>query len=375
MTSLLLALLYTAIAVTLNEPAKCGPISRSDALLVIDVQNDFMEADKIGSRTPFYSIPPDAIPKGDFVKKGSLAVSDTSAIVPIINEWVNAFESNGGLVAYSLDWHSPNHCSFCRNGTAAANPQGHKPTGDICPFIGKDSAGFDSTGMCEDDRSIAAYRSNQLFQWPDHCVHDQFGSRFSPFLRVSPDALVVKKGFLPSHDSYSAWRGVLSAEPFPFWNRVTPVDVHKQQPTLGRILEDRAIKRVFVVGIASDYCVKMSCLDAVSAGITTVFVGAACRGVTPQSTAAAIDEMAAAGVVVLPPNVRDVDEALAQTCELARSTSAQPLKERIDPSPSQPAPVDLRLAAIVCVACVGALLVYGKLMASKASRSRHRRAD
>lgn len=182
-------------------------IGPDDALLVVDVQNDFCAG-------------------------GSLAVPDADAIVPVINGLVPRFEHR----AFSRDWHPEDHCSF------SDNPE----------FV---------------DGS-----------WPAHCVRDTPGAAFHPGLDVPEEALVVDKATDAGREAYSGFEGA----------------------SLAGELRSRGVTRVFVCGLATDYCVKATVLDAVRNGFETVLVADACRGVDipAGAAAAAVDEMKAAGATV-----------------------------------------------------------------------------
>ncbi len=194
-----------------------------DLLLVIDVQNDFCSG-------------------------GALAVPDGEAVVPVIN----ALAARFGHVVLTQDWHPGGHLSF------ASSHAGRQP--------------FETTEL--------DYGTQVL--WPDHCVQGTAGAAFHADLALPQAELVLRKGFRPAIDSYSAF----------FENdQTTPTG-------LGGYLRERGLGRVFLCGLATDFCVQFSALDARHLGFETVLVEDACRAIDLEgSLAAARTKMAEAGVV------------------------------------------------------------------------------
>ncbi|MEP4035257.1 bifunctional nicotinamidase/pyrazinamidase [Pseudophaeobacter sp.] len=193
----------------------------SQALIVIDVQNDFCPG-------------------------GALAVPDGDAVVAPINALMGEFET----VILTQDWHPAAHSSF-----ASAHP-GLSP--------------YETTEM--------SYGTQVL--WPDHCVQGSKGAEFHPDLDVSGD-LIIRKGFRPSIDSYSGF----------FEND------HKTPTGLEGYLRSRGVSELTFVGLATDFCVAYSALDAAKLGFATRVKLAACRGIDLQgSLEKALTEMQAAGV-------------------------------------------------------------------------------
>lgn len=196
-----------------------------DVLLVVDVQNDFCPG-------------------------GALAVPGGDEIVPAINRLGRRFAH----AILTQDWHPPGHSSF-----ASAHP-GHAP--------------FATVEM--------GYGTQIL--WPDHCVQGSPGAAFHPGLDLPHAELVLRKGFHPAIDLYSAFREN---------DRKTPTG-------LAAYLRERGFERVTLCGLASDFCVLYSALDARAAGFATCVVLDACRGLDVDgSLARAIDEMRQAGVELL----------------------------------------------------------------------------
>ena len=182
-----------------------------------------------------------------FLPGGSLAVKDGEQVVPVINKIARGF----GNVVMTQDWHTAGHVSF------ASAHGGKKP--------------FETVDL--------AYGKQVL--WPDHCVQGTDGAALSRDLSIPQAALIIRKGFHKDVDSYSAF---------------TEAD-GKTTTGLAAYLKARNIERVFVAGLATDFCVAWSALDASKAGFDTYVVEDACRGIDTQgSLAKAWADMAKAGV-------------------------------------------------------------------------------
>lgn len=244
----------------------CSQITKEDALLVIDVQNDFLaerpasQRSPLGPKSPLYPIPPsERDPKNGYIKGGSLAVPDSAVVVNRTQEWYSAFEGKAMLAA-SQDWHPPNHCSFCRNGTAKGNPQGFHPHGAVC-FSGEDvpTSRMNATNRCHDGESELLWKEDEYVQWPDHCLQGGFGSRFDPYLDVPSSTTIVRKGLDKELDSYSAFGGVIASG-----QGSAAVDGEAPK-NLYDWLTAASVRRLWVLGLALDYCVQQSTLDALGA--------------------------------------------------------------------------------------------------------------
>lgn len=193
----------------------------------------------------------------DFCPGGALAVPGGDQVVPVINRLMDSFTT----VVLTQDWHPPGHHSF------ASTQPGHAPF----------------------DRVETSYGSQVL--WPDHCVQGTDGAAFHPVLRTDPAQVVLRKGMDPAIDSYSAF----------FEN-------DGRTPTgLGGLLAEKGIRRVFCCGLATDFCVFYTAMDARRLGLDVVLLEDACRGIDidGRSIAAALADMAAAGVIVADSNGLD----------------------------------------------------------------------
>jgi nicotinamidase/pyrazinamidase len=191
--------------------------------------------------------------QNDFCPGGALAVTDGDAVVPAANRLANSGKFD--LVVATQDWHPRGHGSF------ASNHPGKQP-GEVVDLAGLDQ-----------------------ILWPDHCVQDSPGAEFHPDLDTSKVEKVFRKGTDPEVDSYSAF----------FDN------ARRNSTGLGDFLRERQITDVYVCGLATDYCVKFTALDAVDLGFNTFVVEDACRGVDlkPGDVAAAIEEMKSKGASVV----------------------------------------------------------------------------
>ncbi|WP_342708712.1 bifunctional nicotinamidase/pyrazinamidase [Bradyrhizobium sp. B124] len=182
-----------------------------------------------------------------FLPGGSLAVKDGEQVVPVINKIAKSFAN----VVMTQDWHTPGHISF------ASVHAGKKP--------------FETIDL--------AYGKQVL--WPDHCVQGTDGASLSKDLAIPQAELIIRKGFHKDVDSYSAF---------------TEAD-GKTTTGLAAYLKARNVERVFVAGLATDFCVAWTALDARKAGFETYVVEDACRGIDTQgSLAKAWTDMDKAGV-------------------------------------------------------------------------------
>ena len=196
-----------------------------DVLIVIDVQNDFCPG-------------------------GALAVADGDAVIEVIHRAAPSFEH----IVLTQDWHPAGHTSF-----ASAHP-------------GKQT--FEQIEL--------SYGMQTL--WPNHCVQGSKGAEFHPALNLPQAELILRKGFRPQIDSYSAF----------FENdRATPTG-------LAGYLRERKLTRVFLAGLAYDFCVGYSALDARRQGFATVILRDACRSIDLEDSVARIEAaFAAAGVTLI----------------------------------------------------------------------------
>jgi nicotinamidase/pyrazinamidase len=182
-------------------------LSPADALLIVDVQNDFCPG-------------------------GALAVTEGDKVVPIINEWIRMAEAGGAAVFASRDWHPADHISFRHRGGP----------------------------------------------WPPHCIQGTPGAEFHPDLNLPPNVQVISKADTPDRDSYSAFGGTdLSAR-----------------------LHAAGIQRLWIAGLAQDYCVRATALDGLREGFEVHLIVDATRAVNvePEDGRRALEEVQRAGGIL-----------------------------------------------------------------------------
>lgn len=177
-----------------------------DALLIVDVQRDFLPGGALG------------VPEGD-------------AVVPVLNRYIALARSRGMAIYASRDWHPPNHCSFV--------PQGGP--------------------------------------WPPHCVAGTRGAQFAPALELPRDAVIIDKAATAGTDAYSAFAGT----------------------DLAARLRRQTVRKLLVGGLATDYCVLNTVLDARAAGLETLLLDDAIRAVDvkPGDGERAREQMICAGAL------------------------------------------------------------------------------
>lgn len=188
-------------------------MSRRDALILVDVQNDFCPG-------------------------GSLAVKNGHEVVPVLNRYIERFVKLQLPIFATRDWHPVKTSHF-------------KAYGGV---------------------------------WPVHCVQGTHGAEFHPDLKLTPETTIVSAGMAADEDGYSGFLGRDSTG-----------------RALADLLRDRGVDRLFVGGLATDYCVKHTVLDGIQEGFRVMLIGDAVRGVNlnPDDSEQAIKEMSAAGGTVI----------------------------------------------------------------------------
>jgi nicotinamidase/pyrazinamidase len=191
-------------------------LQQGDALVIVDMQRDFLPG-------------------------GSLGVPDGDAVVPVINSYAEKFRAAGLPVAATRDWHPPDHCSFEAQGGT----------------------------------------------WPPHCVRDTAGAEFADTLQLPPDFMLISKATKSELDAYSGFDGTDLAER----------------------LRVAGVRRVFVGGLATEYCVLATVRDARAAGFEVGLLADAVRAVNvdPGDGERALDEMRSLGASTV--RLRDLDVA------------------------------------------------------------------
>lgn len=188
--------------------------------------------------------------QNDFIPGGALAVAGGDAVVPLINGLSRRFEH----YIVTQDWHSPRHNSF------ASAHKGKQP--------------FETTTLHYGEQTL----------WPDHCVAGTRGAEFHPDLDLDEAELILRKGFRREIDSYSA-----------FYE-----NDRKTATGLGGYLKERGLKNLFLAGLATDYCVAYSALDARKLGFAVSVILDATRGIDlAGSVEKMLGEMRQAGVAII----------------------------------------------------------------------------
>ncbi|HDD26522.1 MAG TPA: bifunctional nicotinamidase/pyrazinamidase [Acidilobales archaeon] len=181
-------------------------LSKYDALIIVDMQNDFMPG-------------------------GALPVPKADEIIPTLNKYIALFESKNLKVIATRDWHPPNHISFKTRGGP----------------------------------------------WPPHCIQGTKGAEFHPDLKLPKDVVVISKATEPDKEAYSGFEAT----------------------NLDKVLKEYGIKRLFIGGVATDYCVKATVLDGLRLGYTVLLLLDGIKGVdvNPGDVEKAINEMLSEGAI------------------------------------------------------------------------------
>jgi len=191
--------------------------------------------------------------QGDFtkLKNGSLAVGGTDeAYIKAVEENTKKLKEAGYPIYATQDWHPKNHVSFFTNHKG-------KKAFDVIKLDGKDQV-----------------------LWPPHCVQNTPGAEI--LLDKKLFKTIVKKGVDPKYDSYSGFQ-----------------DDGGKKTDMDKLLKKDKVKKVVVYGIATDYCVRATAIDAAAAGYKVIMIKNLSRGVAPDTSQKAIDEMKAKGIVIL----------------------------------------------------------------------------
>jgi len=189
--------------------------------------------------------------QNDFLPGGALEVPGGDEVVPTANALIPAFD----LVVATQDWHPRDHKSFASQHTG-------KAIGDVIDLHGLPQV-----------------------LWPDHCVQHSSGAEFAPELQTDGIRTIFQKGTNPEIDSYSGF----------FDNG------HRQATGLGDYLREENVKQVYILGLATDYCIKFTALDAAQLGFETFLIEDGCRGVNlqPGDVSRAMEELQQQGITVM----------------------------------------------------------------------------
>ncbi|RLG89263.1 MAG: nicotinamidase [Thermoprotei archaeon] len=181
-------------------------VGHRDALIIVDMQKDFMP-------------------------QGALPVPEGDTIIPIINNYLRIFQESKASVILTRDWHPPNHISFKSRG-----------------------------GL-----------------WPPHCIRNSEGAKFHPDLKIPSNAVIISKATEPDKEAYSGFDGT----------------------ELNSILTSRAVKRVFICGVATEYCVKETALDALRLGYLVLILNDAIKGISKSNSEKALELLLNKGALII----------------------------------------------------------------------------
>ncbi|MGQ4875797.1 MAG: bifunctional nicotinamidase/pyrazinamidase [Promethearchaeia archaeon] len=204
-------------------------LNKSDALIVVDMQYDFIPG-------------------------GSLAVEEGDQIIDDINKAIEIFKNNNAKIVLTQDWHPKEHLSF------ASNHPGKNPGDEYT----------------SEDGAIGPVL------WPDHCVQGTKGAELHKDLNTIPASVIIRKGMNPKVDSYSAF-----------------IENDKKTETgLAGYLKSLNIKRIFICGLATDYCCFATAMDGLSFGFEVIFLAELTKGVDlpPGNVSKALETMESKGI-------------------------------------------------------------------------------
>ena len=311
-----IALVFTFLIALFSTSFAASDDDGKTALLIIDVQDCFMEAAGTNSG-----------------EDGTLPVADTAAIIPLINSIRQDKDCLFDVVVRSQDYHPPSHISF--GPTHGLEPFAHLAgKGELPLTCVNPSSGSTSDASCCPTYHISPYDCESMLcpntsavaladimespacsvcknspeecfettqaMWTNHCLED-WDSIFPPGLVTEPTDIVVQKGGKKYVDSYSAFMD----------------NTKKLKTPLDDILKENSVKTIYVVGIATDYCVYYSTIDALSLGYEVYLVLDATRGIAQATVDAAVADMRANNATII--NTADV---LATECPDESSNAA-----------------------------------------------------
>lgn len=258
---------------------------RSCALVVVDVQNDFID--------------------GSLALINGPAGQDGADVVPVINSLLD--KCSFDLVAYTQDWHPQDHIGFYDNlhlrKYAMKGKHGdYTKTKDNILALSEVSSTNGSTATGIGDNANARFKLKRLTSdakmfdtvlfdegrmeqklWPIHCVQNSWGAELHPKLKIVSNLVKIYKGTLSHVDAYSA-----------FWDNMRMNETGLRQELISRKISD-----VFFCGLALDYCVAASALDAARAGFTTFVIEDACRGIDEEEMSKRKEEMLENGILIV----------------------------------------------------------------------------
>ncbi|CEG67684.1 hypothetical protein RMATCC62417_04076 [Rhizopus microsporus] len=194
--------------------------------------------------------------QNDFLEGGSLQVPESLTILKPVNELIEYIKSKHGLIIATQDWHPKDHISFASN----------HPKKNV----------FDTVQI-----EVEGATLDQVL-WPDHCVQNSSGAELSKALNAHHIDYIVKKGMNRQVDSYSAFAD----------------NNYCEVTELAKILYQHFIEQVIIVGLAADYCVKFTCLDAIKFGFKTILVKEGTKAVDSNNIESTFQYLQSKGVLV-----------------------------------------------------------------------------
>ncbi|CEG80907.1 hypothetical protein RMATCC62417_15170 [Rhizopus microsporus] len=194
--------------------------------------------------------------QNDFLEGGSLQVPESLTILKPVSELIEYIKSKHGLIIATQDWHPKDHISFASN----------HPKKNV----------FDTVQI-----EVEGATLDQVL-WPDHCVQNSSGAELSKTLNAHHIDYIVKKGMNRQVDSYSAFAD----------------NNYCEVTELAKILYQHFIEQVIIVGLAADYCVKFTCLDAIKFGFKTILVKEGTKAVNSNNIESTFQYLQSKGVLV-----------------------------------------------------------------------------
>ena len=306
--------------------SECSRLHPTDAVLLIDMQNCFMEERPVrDGGTPGYGLDASMMVANGTLRAGPLQVADSSSIIDVGNEWMDLAASAGAQVLITLDWHPADHCSFCNVQYGGVSPPFFCYSGSVIVHA------YNASLRCIDAVSERDWSAQQYYQWSSHCVAGSFGARLDPYLRPPADAMFIKLGVHHSRDSYSAFDGGRRRAAPPHDTQATGdslANLDDASVDLESLVSGGGVRRLFLMGLATDFVVKNTMLDSIGANSEmpptythnrappglqqSVLVDAGTRGIFPVPSLLAKEAFTRGGGVVV--TATAAADALAQLC-------------------------------------------------------------
>lgn len=241
-------------------------------IIVVDMQNDFVQAD------------------------GSLPVAGAEEIIPTINKLVNELEWD--FTTFTEDFHPRDHISFAVNSPLKKEPfefvtLTYDQSLKICGSEYESIYGPMAAGDCSEKATLASFEQEL---WPKHCVQNTFGQKFHADLEIPFDAFILRKGVNSIADSYGAFYDNIGMH----LDESAPPETEYQIETgLFGALRLAGVQQIFLTGVAEDYCVKYTGLQAVKEGFEVYLITDATKPVDEEHGEEALEEMKQRGIKMI----------------------------------------------------------------------------